>query len=112
MEFTPQIAISTGPWNHSFETLMKTKECVIAIPTVDLVQKVIGIGTVSGTELDKFEEFELTPLPAKGGAVGPFMRTGTVHSWWMVMPGPSSTGDRALYLFFADSLFATLLGGT
>lgn len=65
MDFTPQIGISTGPWNHSFKTLMKTKECVIAIPTVDLVKKVIGIGTVSGTELDKFEEFELTPLPAK-----------------------------------------------
>ena len=66
MDFTPQIAISTGPWNHSFETLMKTKECVIAIPTVDLIQKVIGIGTVPGTELDKFKEFKLTPLPAKG----------------------------------------------
>jgi flavin reductase (DIM6/NTAB) family NADH-FMN oxidoreductase RutF len=65
MDFTPRIAISTGPWNHSFKTLIKTKECVIAIPTVDLVEKVIGIGTVSGIEVDKFEEFGLTPLPAK-----------------------------------------------
>ena len=66
LDFTPHIAVSTGSWNHSFETLMKTKECVIAIPTVDLVQKVIGIGTVSGSEIDKFEEFDLTPLPAQG----------------------------------------------
>jgi flavin reductase (DIM6/NTAB) family NADH-FMN oxidoreductase RutF len=48
MDFTPRIALSTGPWNHFFETLMKTKECVIATPTVDLAKKVIGIGTVSG----------------------------------------------------------------
>jgi len=66
MDFTPQIAMATGSWNHSFETLMKTKECVIAIPTVDLLQKAIGIGTVSGTEVDKFEKFRLTPVPAKG----------------------------------------------
>lgn len=65
MDFIPHIAISTGSWNHSFITMMKTKECVIAIPTVDMVEKVVGIGTVSGTEVDKFRKFDLTPLPAK-----------------------------------------------
>ena len=64
MDFTPRIALSTGPWNHSFETLMETKECVIAIPTVDLAEKVVRIGTVSGSEVDKFEKFELTPISA------------------------------------------------
>ena len=65
MDFTPQIAITTGPWNHSFETLMKTKECVIAIPNVDIAEKVVRIGTVSGKEVDKFKEYGLTPLPAE-----------------------------------------------
>ncbi|NTW72443.1 MAG: flavin reductase family protein [Eubacteriaceae bacterium] len=65
MDFTPRIALTTGAWNHSFHTLMNTKECVIAIPTVDLAEKVVGIGTCSGKEVNKFEKFELTPLPAK-----------------------------------------------
>lgn len=65
MDFTPRIALSTGPWNHSFTTFMKTKECVLAVPTVDLAEKVIRIGTCSGTTVDKFKEFGLTALPSK-----------------------------------------------
>lgn len=64
VDFTPVFAITTGPWNHSFAALRKTKECVIAIPTVDLLDKVVGVGTCSGTDTDKFEKFKLTPLPA------------------------------------------------
>ena len=64
VDFTPLFAITTGPWNHSFAALRKTKECVIAIPTVDLLDKVVGIGTCSGTDTDKFEKFKLTPLKA------------------------------------------------
>jgi flavin reductase (DIM6/NTAB) family NADH-FMN oxidoreductase RutF len=64
VDFTPVFAITTGPWNHSFAALRKTKECVIAIPTVDLLDKVVGIGTCSGTDTDKFEKFKLTPLKA------------------------------------------------
>jgi len=64
MDFTPKIALTTGPWNHSFQTLMRTKECVIAVPAVDIAEKAVRIGTVSGTEVDKFKEFGLTPLPA------------------------------------------------
>ena len=42
MEFTPVFAITTGEWNHSFAALRKYKECVIAIPTVDMLDKVVG----------------------------------------------------------------------
>lgn len=65
MDFTPRFAILTGPWNYSFDTLIKNKECVIAIPTVDLAQKVVGIGTCSGKDTDKFSKFELTSCKAK-----------------------------------------------
>jgi flavin reductase (DIM6/NTAB) family NADH-FMN oxidoreductase RutF len=65
MGFTPIFAITTGPWNYSFAALFKTKECVISIPTVDMLDKIIGIGTCSGTDTDKFEKFILTPLKAK-----------------------------------------------
>lgn len=64
VDFTPVFAITTGPWNHSFAALRKTKECVIAIPTVDLLDKVVGVGTCSGADTDKFAKFKLTPLPA------------------------------------------------
>jgi len=65
VDFTPMFAITTGPWNHSFAALRKTKECVIAIPTVDMLDKVIGVGTCSGADTDKFEKFTLTPVKGK-----------------------------------------------
>lgn len=65
MDFTPVFAITTGEWNHSFAALRKNRECVIAIPTVDLLDKVVGIGTCSGTDTDKFAKFELTRVQAK-----------------------------------------------
>ena len=65
MDFTPQFALVTGAWNYSFEALMKYRECVIAIPTVDIAQTVVKIGVCSGSDTDKFKKFELTPLKAK-----------------------------------------------
>jgi len=64
LDFTPQIALRTGPWNYSFQALTRTRECVLAIPTIDLAEKVVSIGDCSGAEVDKFKEFDLTPLPA------------------------------------------------
>lgn len=63
-DFTPTLALTTGPWNHSFKAMMKKKECVLAVPTVDIIEKVISIGDCSGKDTDKFKKFELTPLPA------------------------------------------------
>jgi len=65
MDFTPVFAIVTGDWNHSFAALRNNKECVIAIPTVDMLDKVVGIGTCSGADTDKFAKFKLTPVQGK-----------------------------------------------
>ena len=65
VDFTPRFAITTGPWNYSYAALRKTRECVIAIPTVDLIDRVVGVGTCSGADTDKFEKFGLTPLKAR-----------------------------------------------
>ncbi len=65
LDFTPRFAITTGAWNHSFAALGKTRECVIAVPTVDLLDRVVGIGTCSGSDTDKFARFRLTPLPGR-----------------------------------------------
>lgn len=64
VDFSPRIAFVTGSWNHSFAALMKSRECVIAVPTVDLSATVVGIGACSGADTDKFRKFGLTPVKA------------------------------------------------
>jgi flavin reductase (DIM6/NTAB) family NADH-FMN oxidoreductase RutF len=64
VDFTPIFAITTGSWNYSYAALREFKECVIAIPTVDLIDPVVGAGTCSGATTDKFEKFGLTPVKA------------------------------------------------
>jgi flavin reductase (DIM6/NTAB) family NADH-FMN oxidoreductase RutF len=65
MEFTPPLVgcVISGR-NHSFEALTKTKECVISIPSVELAKQVVKVGNCSGSKVDKFKKFKLTPLPA------------------------------------------------
>jgi flavin reductase (DIM6/NTAB) family NADH-FMN oxidoreductase RutF len=65
VDFTPIFAITTGPWNYSFAALRNSKECVISIPTVDMLDKIVGVGTCSGADIDKFEQFKLTPVKGK-----------------------------------------------
>lgn len=65
LDFTPRFAICTGAWNHSFAALRQQRECVIAVPTVDLLDTVVGIGTCSGAHTDKFARFGLTAVPGK-----------------------------------------------
>lgn len=65
LDFTPVFAITTGEWNYSFAALRKTRECVIAVPTVDLLDRVVGIGTCSGADINKFAKFNLTAVPGK-----------------------------------------------
>ena len=51
LDFTPMFAITTGPWNYSFAALQRNRECVIAIPTVDLLSAMLcceAIWRVSG----------------------------------------------------------------
>lgn len=59
MDFTPHVAISTGEWNESFETILKTKECALCIPSFDMIEKVVGIGVIHGSECDKYDRFGL-----------------------------------------------------
>jgi len=65
LDFTPAFAIATGEWNHSFQALRKRRECVIAVPAVDMLDRVVGIGTCSGADTDKFARFGLTPVQGK-----------------------------------------------
>ena len=65
MEFTPPlIACIVSSGDFSFTGLKATKECVIAIPGVELAEKVVKVGNCSGRDTDKFETYGLTPLRA------------------------------------------------
>jgi flavin reductase (DIM6/NTAB) family NADH-FMN oxidoreductase RutF len=64
VDFVPRFACVVSEMNYSFAALRATGECVIAIPTVDLMTKVVDIGNCSGLDVDKFAAFGLTPLPA------------------------------------------------
>lgn len=65
MEFEPPlIGCVVSGRNASFDTLKSTKECTINIPTLELAKQVVGIGNCSGSTVDKFAKFGLTPAPA------------------------------------------------
>ena len=61
----PTVACVVSDADYSFVALRTTKECVIAIPSVELAAKVAQIGNCSGRDVPKFERFGLTPMPAK-----------------------------------------------
>ena len=66
VEFEPPlIACVVSNRNHSFAALRATRECVIAIPALELTSKVVEVGNCSGRGVQKFERFGLTPAPAE-----------------------------------------------
>ncbi|HUB66320.1 MAG TPA: flavin reductase family protein [Candidatus Methylacidiphilales bacterium] len=65
IEFEPPlVACVVSNRDYSFSLLKATMECVIAIPTVEIAEKVVGCGNTSGAKIDKFKRFGLTPSPA------------------------------------------------
>lgn len=58
------IGIVIGPWVHSFQALGDTGECVLGIPTIEYAEAVVEVGNSSGAEIDKWDQFGFTALPA------------------------------------------------
>src|SRR5471032_3407857 len=66
VEFEPPlVACVVSSADHSFAALRATRECVIAIPALGLAPQVVKVGNASGRDIDKFEAFGLTPVPAR-----------------------------------------------
>ena len=60
LEFTPSlVATMIAPGNHSHELVRRSGQCVINLPTVDLLDTVVRIGNCSGADTDKFDRFDL-----------------------------------------------------
>lgn len=66
IDFTPPIlALVMSDQNFSFQLLKKSKECVLNIPAVELLDTVVGVGNTTGAKVDKFQKFRLTKVPAR-----------------------------------------------
>jgi flavin reductase (DIM6/NTAB) family NADH-FMN oxidoreductase RutF len=66
VEFEPPLVaciVSSG--DDSFAALRATGECVIAVPAVEMAEKVVAVGNSHGRDIDKFEAFGLTMVPAQ-----------------------------------------------
>ena len=63
----PLVGCVISDRNHTFKMVKSSGECVINIPTLELAEKAVACGNISGTKTDKFVKFGLTP--AKGSAV-------------------------------------------
>lgn len=56
--------VGTYIWdaNRSHHLVRRSRECVINLPTLDLLDTVVGIGNCSGRDGDKFERFGLSAV--------------------------------------------------
>jgi flavin reductase (DIM6/NTAB) family NADH-FMN oxidoreductase RutF len=65
LEFEPPlIGCVISNRDYTFSILKTTRECVIAIPTVQLAAIAVKAGNSSGRDTDKFKKFGLTKMPA------------------------------------------------
>jgi flavin reductase (DIM6/NTAB) family NADH-FMN oxidoreductase RutF len=65
MEFEPpMVGCVISNRNYTFDILKKTRECVINIPTRELMKETVSCGNTSGRSVDKFKTFHLTPAAA------------------------------------------------
>jgi len=61
----PMVGILLAPRRYSHEQISRAREFVVNVPTMEILEKVIKCGKVSGRHHDKFVEFGLTPKPSK-----------------------------------------------
>ncbi len=62
----PMVACVVSNGDFSFAALTATKACMIAVPGVELAEKVVAVGNCSGRNVDKFATHGLTPVKAEG----------------------------------------------
>ena len=66
VEFEPPlVACVVSRADYSFAAMLAARQCVIAIPAVELASVVVKVGNSSGCTVDKFKRFGLTPLPGE-----------------------------------------------
>jgi flavin reductase (DIM6/NTAB) family NADH-FMN oxidoreductase RutF len=65
LEFDPPlVCLVIGEHSDTFKAVNRTKECVVNLPTAKILNQVFSCGRCHGHAVDKFKQFQLTPLPA------------------------------------------------
>ncbi len=66
-ESPPLIGICLGPWDASFAALKRQRQCVLAVPSVEMAGVVVDVGNCSAdddADSSKWERFGLDAVPA------------------------------------------------
>ena len=61
----PQVCIGVAPPRYSHDLIVEQGEFTVNVPTTEIIEEMHRCGVVSGREVNKFEDAELTPVPAK-----------------------------------------------
>lgn len=65
MQFSPALfCCYIWEGNHSYQLIRRSRECVINVPTADMIDAVVAVGNSSGQSMDKFGSYGLTAAPA------------------------------------------------
>lgn len=70
LEFEPPlVGCVVSAANQSFAALEASGECVLNVPTAELLDQLVGCGNSHGDQVDKFARFGLTAVPSAQVAV-------------------------------------------
>lgn len=103
------VAVVVSDENYSFRAIRETGEFVLNIPGRALLKKVLGCGSVSGAECDKFKRFGLTPMKARR-VKAPRIAECIGHLECRVLPGHDALA-REHNLFLARVTAASAVRG-
>lgn len=90
------IAVSVAPSRYSHRLIGETKEFVVNLPTVEIVKETLACGRTSGKNTNKFDETELTPLPAKK-VKAPIIKECVAHLE-CILHSQFKTGDHTIFV--------------
>jgi flavin reductase (DIM6/NTAB) family NADH-FMN oxidoreductase RutF len=92
----PMVAISVSPRRHSHALIAESREFVVNIPTMQLLEQVMFCGEHSGRKRDKFKETGLTPLKGKK-VKAPLIKECIAHLECKLY-GQFTTGDHTIFV--------------
>jgi flavin reductase (DIM6/NTAB) family NADH-FMN oxidoreductase RutF len=92
----PLVAVSIAPKRHSHQLISESKEFIVNIPAMDILNATFFCGRTSGKEHDKFREAHLTPIPGKK-VKAPIIEECVAHLECK-LHSQFSTGDHTIFV--------------
>jgi flavin reductase (DIM6/NTAB) family NADH-FMN oxidoreductase RutF len=92
----PLVAVSIKPQRHSYKLIEETKEFVLNVPTIDILDATLFCGRKSGKEHDKFKEIGLTP--ARAQKVNPPIIKECIAHLECTLHSQFVTGDHTIFV--------------